>query len=96
MTKNTPWHSIKYGEGAIAYVEAIAGAKKEDFADVDLAALVEEGDETAETEALLRLLLARNLLLQEDVDGEVLTAAERQITEALKLLQDLVADPTDA
>lgn len=88
--------SIKYGEGAIAYVEAIAGAKKEDFADVDLAALVEEGNEAAETEALLRLLLARNLLLQEAVDGEVLAAAERQITEALKLLKDLLAEQTDA
>lgn len=84
--------SIDYGKGAIAYVEEIAGVLAEDFVDVDIAERINEGSETAETEALLRLLLAKDLLLQEDIDSELLTSAGHQITAAFTLLQDLIID----
>jgi len=89
--------TVDYGEGAISYAEEIAGISAKEFADVDLAERLGESDhgepaDPLETEVLLRLVFAKELLLQDDIDLDALTEAEQQIATALLLLQDIVAD----
>lgn len=58
-------------QGIIAYVEALAGATAADFAEEDIAALLQAEEVPAVTAALLHLLQVNDLLLSETVDLNV-------------------------
>lgn len=84
--------SVPYGAGALAYVEETTGLSAAAFADGDIAELINDPSVTAETEALLRLLLVKELLVQEEIDSNVLTTAGEHLNAALSLLQSIDAN----
>lgn len=77
-----------YEHGAIGYVEALAGTTATALAGEDVVALLESDETTPATAALVRLLVASELLLGETVDLDVLASAADHVNAAYALLQD--------
>lgn len=73
--------------GAIAYVEQLAGRTAEELASLDLEALVEQGWETPEVLSLAHLLLARNALVEGGDDPAAVEAAAAHVSQAVALLR---------
>lgn len=81
-----------HDRGVISYVEELAGTTATALAEEDVVALLESDETSPATAALLRLLVANELLLSEDVDLDVLATAADQVNAAFALLQAAVVD----
>lgn len=80
--------TVAYGAGAIAYVEQIAGVSAEALGSGDVFEAGDESVDAAETQALLHLLIVKDVLLQDAIDENALAAVGEHLEAALSFLQD--------
>lgn len=77
---------------AISQIESLTNIASDDFQNIDLNEAIETLTLASEVEALLHLLITKNIINNEDVDADALSTASAHIERAISLLNDATDD----